>query len=123
MPAKTDPSKITAQTNLTVEKGDMLDADSIAKVAKGSDVVVSSYAPPAGPQGPLPDQLHLLSEARPWSRESGGRACRASSWWAAPGPWRLHRGWRLSIRLDFRRRTRESRWRIATPSTCGRLAI
>jgi uncharacterized protein len=41
-----DPSKIAAQNNLTVEKGDMLDADGIAKVAKGSDVVVSSYGPP-----------------------------------------------------------------------------
>jgi putative NADH-flavin reductase len=58
-----DPSKIAAQNGLTIEKGDMLDADNIAKVAKGSDVVISSYAPPAGPQGPLPDQLHLLPEA------------------------------------------------------------
>jgi hypothetical protein len=58
-----DPSKLTAQNNLTVVKGDMLDADDIAKVAKGSEVVVSSYAPPAGPQGPLPDKLHLLAEA------------------------------------------------------------
>jgi uncharacterized protein len=58
-----DPSKLAAQKNLTIEKGDMLDADGIAKVAKGSDVVISSYAPPAGPQGPLPDQLHLLVEA------------------------------------------------------------
>jgi len=58
-----DPSKIAPQKDVTVEKGDMLDADNIAKVAKGSDVVVSSYAPPAGPQGPLPDKLHLLAEA------------------------------------------------------------
>jgi uncharacterized protein len=58
-----DPSKLAAQNNLTVVKGDMLDADDIAKVAKGSEVVVSSYAPPAGPQGPLPDKLHLLAEA------------------------------------------------------------
>jgi len=58
-----DPSKLAAQNGLTIEKGDMLDADNIAKVAKGSDVVISSYAPPAGPQGPLPDQLHLLPEA------------------------------------------------------------
>ena len=41
-----DPSKLGPQNNLTIEKGDMLDADSIAKVAKGSDVVVSSYGPP-----------------------------------------------------------------------------
>jgi putative NADH-flavin reductase len=58
-----DPSKLAPQKNLTIEKGDMLDADDIAKVAKGADVVVSSYAPPAGPQGPLPDKLHLLAEA------------------------------------------------------------
>jgi putative NADH-flavin reductase len=58
-----DPSKLGAQNNLTIVKGDMLDADDVAKVAKGSDVVVSSYAPPAGPQGPLPDKLHLLAEA------------------------------------------------------------
>ncbi|HTW65612.1 MAG TPA: NAD(P)-dependent oxidoreductase [Bryobacteraceae bacterium] len=58
-----DPSKIPAQRGLTVEKGDLLDADNIAKLAKGSDVIVSSYAPPAGPQGPLPDKLHLLVDA------------------------------------------------------------
>src|ERR1700733_15774192 len=49
-----DPSKVVAQNNLTIEKGDMLDADNIAKVAKGADVVVSSYGPPPGPQGPDP---------------------------------------------------------------------
>jgi len=43
-----DPSKVVAQNNLTIEKGDMLDADNIAKVAKGSDVVISSYGPPTG---------------------------------------------------------------------------
>ncbi|MGA2213112.1 MAG: NAD(P)-dependent oxidoreductase [Bryobacteraceae bacterium] len=58
-----DPSKIAAQKNLTIEKGDLLDADSVAKVAKGADVVVSSYQPPTGPQGPLPDKLHLLVDA------------------------------------------------------------
>jgi hypothetical protein len=42
-----DPSKLAPQNGLTVEKGDMLDADSIAKVAKGADVVVSSYGPPS----------------------------------------------------------------------------
>jgi len=48
---------------LTIEKGDMLDADSIAKVVKGADVVVSSYGPPSGPQGPDPSKANQLSEA------------------------------------------------------------
>ena len=58
-----DPSKIAAQKNLTIEKGDMLDADNIAKVAKGSDVVVSSYGPPSGAQGPDPAKVNQLSDA------------------------------------------------------------
>jgi putative NADH-flavin reductase len=58
-----DPSKLTAQSNLTIEKGDMLDADDIAKVAKGSDVVVSSYGPPSGPQGPDPAKVGQLVDA------------------------------------------------------------
>src|SRR5579863_3464252 len=58
-----DPSKLTAQNNLTIEKGDMLDADNIAKVAKGADVVISSYGPPSGPQGPDPAKANQLSEA------------------------------------------------------------
>jgi putative NADH-flavin reductase len=58
-----DPSKLAAQSNLTIEKGDMLDADSIAKIAKGSDVVISSYGPPSGPQGPDPTKAGQLSEA------------------------------------------------------------
>jgi putative NADH-flavin reductase len=58
-----DPSKIPVQPNVTVEKGDMLDADSIARIAKGSEVVVSSYGPPSGPQGPDPAQIGKLAEA------------------------------------------------------------
>jgi putative NADH-flavin reductase len=58
-----DPSKIAAQKNLTIEKGDLLDADRGAPVAKGADVVVSASQPPTGPQGPLPDKLHLLVDA------------------------------------------------------------
>jgi putative NADH-flavin reductase len=59
-----DPWKIAAQTNLVIEKGDLLDTDSVAKVAKGADAVVSSYAPPviAG-QGPDPAKAHLLVDA------------------------------------------------------------
>jgi putative NADH-flavin reductase len=58
-----DPSKLKAQNNLTIEKGDLLDADSIAKLAKGSDVVVSSYGPPSGAQGPDPAQVGQLVDA------------------------------------------------------------
>jgi putative NADH-flavin reductase len=58
-----DPSKVAAQHNLTVEKGDMLDADNIAKVAKGSDVVISSYGPPSGAQGPDPGKVNQLVDA------------------------------------------------------------
>jgi putative NADH-flavin reductase len=58
-----DRSKLTPQNNLTIEKGDMLDADNIAKVAKGSDVVISSYGPPSGPQGPDPTKISLLPDA------------------------------------------------------------
>jgi putative NADH-flavin reductase len=58
-----DPSKLAPQKDLTIEKGDMLDADSIAKVAKGADVVISSYGPPSGPQGPDPAKAGQLSDA------------------------------------------------------------
>ncbi len=51
-----DPSKLEAQSNLTIEKGDMLDANSVAKIAKGADVVISSY-------GPAPTNAGQLSEA------------------------------------------------------------
>ena len=44
-------------------KGDMLDADGIAKIAKGADVVISSYGPPSGPQGPDPTKVNQLVEA------------------------------------------------------------
>jgi len=58
-----DPSKLPPQNNLKIEKGDMLDADNIAKVAKGSDVVISAYAPPVGPQGPDPTKVSQLVDA------------------------------------------------------------
>jgi uncharacterized protein len=58
-----DPSKLKAQNNLTIEKGDLLDADSIAKLAKGSDVVISSYGPPSGAQGPDPTTVGQLVDA------------------------------------------------------------
>ena len=60
-----DPSKLAAQPpSLIVEKGDLLDTDHVAKVAKGADVVVSAYAPPVIPgQGPDPAKVHLLVES------------------------------------------------------------
>jgi len=35
---------------LTIEKGDLFDPDSIAKLAWGAEVIVSSYGPPSGGQ-------------------------------------------------------------------------
>jgi hypothetical protein len=58
-----DPAKLAPQKNLTIEKGDILDADSIAKLAWGADVVISSYAPPVGAQGPDPAKVGQLVEA------------------------------------------------------------
>ena len=58
-----DPSKLQPQANLTIEKGDMLDPDSIAKVAWGAEVIVSSYGPPSGAQGPDSGQANQLSAA------------------------------------------------------------
>jgi hypothetical protein len=58
-----DPSKLKPQANLTIEKGDLLDAKSIAKLAWGAEVIVSSYGPPSGAQGPDPSQVNQLLEA------------------------------------------------------------
>jgi hypothetical protein len=58
-----DPSKLKAQEGLTIEKGDLLDADSIAKLSKGADVVISSYGPPSGAQGPDPAKVNQLVDA------------------------------------------------------------
>lgn len=41
-----DPSKI-AQAGVTARVGDVLDAHSVAETARGADVVISAYAPPA----------------------------------------------------------------------------
>jgi len=59
-----DPAKLAAQPNLVIEKGDLLDTDHVAKVSKGADVIVSSYAPPviAG-QGPDPAKVGQLLDA------------------------------------------------------------
>src|SRR5665213_1425233 len=77
-----DPSKLAAQKGLTIDKGDMLDADHIAKVAKGSDVVISSYGPPTGTRSGEGESV------------GGGRAlpdCRRAACRCAP---HHHGGWR-----------------------------
>jgi len=58
-----DPSTLQARKNLTIEKGDLLDPASIAKLAWGADVIVSAYAPPSGPQGPDPSKANQLCDA------------------------------------------------------------
>jgi uncharacterized protein len=58
-----DPSKLQQQSNLTIEKGDMLDPDSMAKLAWGAEVLVSAYAPPVGAQGPDPAQVNKLVDS------------------------------------------------------------
>jgi uncharacterized protein len=56
-----DPSKLQPQANLSIQQGDVLDADRIAKLAWGAEVIVSSF----GPQGPDPAQAsQLLAVAR-----------------------------------------------------------
>jgi uncharacterized protein len=58
-----DPSKLAAQPNLVIEKGDLLDTNHVAKVSKGADVVVSAYAPPVIPgKGPDPAKAGQLVE-------------------------------------------------------------
>ena len=113
-----DPSKLAPQNNLTIEKGDMLDADSIAKIAKGSDVVISSYGPPSGPQGPDPAKVSQLVEATRALIAGVRRAgAPASSWWAAPAAWKFRRDCRLSTRRRFPKPTSRWRWRTAMHST------
>lgn len=46
-----DPGKIPSTANVTVLKGDVLDAESVASTAKGADVVISAYGP--GPSSEL----------------------------------------------------------------------
>ena len=58
-----DTSKLKPENNLTIVKGDMLDADGIAKTAWGAEVIVSAYAPPVGPQGPDPTKVNQLVDA------------------------------------------------------------
>lgn len=46
-----DPGKIPSTANVTVLKGDVLDAESVASTAKGADAVISAYGP--GPKAEL----------------------------------------------------------------------
>lgn len=43
-----DPAKVPATANVTVLKGDVLDAESVASTARGADAVISSYGPGQG---------------------------------------------------------------------------
>lgn len=54
-----DPSKLKAEKNLTIETGDILDANSIAKLGWGADVLISAYGPPSGDQASDPAKTLL----------------------------------------------------------------
>jgi uncharacterized protein len=58
-----DPSKLPSEPGLSIEKGDVLDAASIAKLAWGAEVIVSAYAPPVAGNGPDPAQVNRLTDA------------------------------------------------------------
>ena len=45
-----NPAKVSSTANVTVQKGDVLDAESVASIAKGADAVISAYGP--GPDAP-----------------------------------------------------------------------
>lgn len=57
-----DPSKLQPQDHLKVEKGDVTDADAMAKLAWGAEVIVSSFGPPQDPakMGQLLDATRAL---------------------------------------------------------------
>lgn len=44
-----DPAKVSARAGVTAVKGDALDPNSLAELAKGHDAVVSAYSPGADP--------------------------------------------------------------------------
>jgi uncharacterized protein len=54
-----NPSRI-ARTGVEVRAGDVLDADSVAKTAMGSDAVISAYAPPEEATNKLVDATRIL---------------------------------------------------------------
>jgi len=60
-----DPSKVAAQPNVSVVKGDLLDADNVVQSVKGAEAVISSYGPPHAPggQGPDPARLHEMLDS------------------------------------------------------------
>lgn len=56
-----DPAKLTAGANVTLVKGDVLDADSVASAVKGADAVISAYGPGQGdPQKLMEDSTRAL---------------------------------------------------------------
>jgi len=58
-----NPSALAPRNNLKIEKGDIMDPDSIAKLAWGADVVVSAYGPPAGAQAAGAPKVNPLVDA------------------------------------------------------------
>ena len=54
-----DPSTLKPQNNVTIEKGDLMDPDSIAKLAWGAEVIVSAYGPPSAD----PSKANQLTDA------------------------------------------------------------
>ena len=92
----------------------MLDADNIAKVAKGSDVVISSYGPPSGAQGPDPTKVSQLVDATR-ALIAGVRRAGAPRiiMVGGAGSLEISPGCRLSTRPLSRTPTSRWRWRIA----------
>jgi uncharacterized protein len=55
-----DPEKVSSAANVTVLKGDVLDADSVASTAKGADAVISAYGPGKGSAELVEDATRAL---------------------------------------------------------------
>jgi putative NADH-flavin reductase len=56
-----NPGKVS-QPGVTVKVGDVLDSSSIAETAKGSDAVISAYAPPADATAKLSEAVRAITE-------------------------------------------------------------
>jgi hypothetical protein len=60
-----NPAKLAAQPHLTVVQGDVSSADTIADKIKGTDAVVSAYAPPADDTDQIiPVTEHFVEEVK-----------------------------------------------------------
>ncbi|MGB0123150.1 MAG: NAD(P)-dependent oxidoreductase [Silvibacterium sp.] len=56
-----NPAKVSSTVNVTVLKGDVLDAESVASTAKGVDAVISAYGPgPDAPQALMEESTRAL---------------------------------------------------------------